>query len=478
MFRSSSDAAMRDEAEQRRAHMDALESARKAAFSHRWLALCDDFGELVRARVLSAFKDPVQAARIAAQSDVTLNAFKWVVEEIYSHPGADRRFIVDERADASSAELVEVRDATFARVVGEAGLDTLAWEWARAAGGCNDCLVQALPRDPSPENPLGLPYLRVYYPHEVSVVPDPQDASVPLEVRYDVLREDGERVVGVWTKDKHYVEGKHGTTEAARGAADTSNPLGWLPFVAIHFGPRPDAFWDEHTNASLLDFTLDYCAGWADLKHIIQQQSYKQLHIKGLPAGHEGFTTSGPGVHYRSDDNVTIEVLDMQADPSGAKSVLESRAVQKLRSYGINAERLLGNPGQAPPSGAARLIEKGDIEKRRREVRPFVLRAERAVAELWRRAWNYNHPPREQISGTFRATLHDEPFLESPLEREQVREKKLQNLKAELDLGIRSRAEIVAEARGITTEQAEAILAARKDDDMSGAPTQPQEDPA
>ena len=95
---------MHAEATQRRAWMDAQEQARKRAFSSRWLALQDDFADLVRERVLQAFKDPIQAARIAAQSDTTLNVFRWVVEEIYSHPGADRRFLVDEKLDAFMKE--------------------------------------------------------------------------------------------------------------------------------------------------------------------------------------------------------------------------------------------------------------------------------------------------------------------------------------------------------------------------------------
>lgn len=460
IFGSTSDAAMASERAERAAAMAAHEQARKQNFSRRWLALQDDIADLVRERVRQAFKDSVQAARIAAQSDTTLNAFRWVIEEIYSHPGARRRFVLDDVVDASTSEVVERTDPTFASLEIESGLDLVAAEWARGAGGCNDVLVQALPRDPSPDNPRGLPYLRVFYPHEVSVTPDPADPSMPLEVRYDVLREDGERVVGVWTKELHYVEGRGGPVPP-RGATGVEHGLGFLPFVAVHYGPRPDSFWDTHTHEGLLDFTLDYCAGWADIKHIVQQQSYKQLVVKGLAESHPGFTTSGPGVHYRCGTDVTVDAIDMTADTSGAKQVLESRAVQKLRSYGINAERLLGNPGQAPPSGAARLIEKGDIEKRRRDVRPFVMRAERAVAELWRRAWNWGHP-RQQIGGTFRATLLDEPFIQSPLEDEQVREKRLANWRAELELGLRTQAEVFAEARGLSVEQAQVALAARQ----------------
>ena len=437
------------------------EETRKRRALERWLLMHDDYEELVREHLASIFHDDEQRKRVVLQSDTSLNVFKEVVEEIYTYAGAERAFVLEGEVDKATQRPAEVEDPVYRELLEEAGIPLLMGEVSLGLGAARDLLVRIEPDDVCDENPLGLPTTRIYWPHEVSVRSHPKYPGIAGEVRYTIEREDGSLADVVWTKEHHYIEGPDGEPQRVDGAEGMGNPYGRLPFVSLHIGARPDRFWDPHTGEDLKVFTLDYNAGWASVKHLMHQQSFIQLIVKGLEQG-QTIGASGPGVVHSLGENVSLTTIDMQADPRGPIDALVKRCVQKLRSYGINAERLLGNPGQAPPSGIARLLERAEVQKFQRAVRPYIVRAERAVSEAWRWAYNFNHPRVVNPKARFRVRVLDEPIIESPSEVEDLRTKRLANVKAELALGARTEAEAVAELRGVSLEAATTFIAHRK----------------
>lgn len=427
------------------------EARRIERFTERFKLVSGQGEDLVRDALKKVFTKQEVARRIGIFPNLSINLFRYVTRELFAYQGATRAF------RTSSGE-----DETYARLQkDEVPFDFWMREIAYGLGDYNDCLLQILhgPVDPA-TGTAGLPRLRLFLPHECSVVADPADASKPMEVRYASLDEDGARYVTVWTALEHYeVHGK--TRMPVPGAGDERNPYGRLPFVAIHAGVRGDHFWDENTGQDRFDFALHLLALLSAVDYLMVQYSYKLLVRSELRGKVDPFEYVGPGAELQLISGEKLDIHDLQADPSRLMLVLEKQVSQHLAEYGLDAEDIGLNPGQTPTSGVARALKRQRLIDRRKSVLPFLEEAEYSIAELYRWMWNFNHQD-EAIdeAATFDVEIHDEPIVESPREQADARNAQLDVLEKERRLGLRSRLEQLAIDRGLDPTKPEELAKA------------------
>lgn len=423
-----------------------VERQRRHDATKRYLLMKGALGDLVRDELAAVFHDQEQAKRVALTKDSSINVFRYVIEEIYDYQGAKRAFRVGEQRD-------EVYDRIVSDIV---HFDLWMGEAVRWLGACKDILWQVLPGLPREDGTVAPPRMRIFLPHEVTVLEDPEDPARPLEVRYDTLDADGEVATVVWSAAEHYVITPKGFIRPPKGASETRNPYGRLPFFAMHAGLRSDGFWDPEEDQDLVDFALEYLADWASVRYTRHQQSYKLLVRTGTDDKTEPFAHIGPGVELQLAEGEEVETLDMSADPTPSIASLKAQLSQALASRGLNPERLGMNPGQAPPSGLARFLERQELIERRRKIMPAIEEGEYELAELYRWAWNFNRPPAEQIDpdAAFEVELLEETVVMSPTEEIEHRKAQLDVYERERKLGLKSEVEIIAEDRGISVEEA------------------------
>lgn len=473
LFRSTSDPVIRAEAIQRR--MEA-EKGRRARFAERFCFMRENYAHLVTREVERIFADPTNATRVKVLAATTLNLFKEITCELYQFKGAKRSF---KRGTAVDPAYERITQEVF-------DFDLLGAEYTETLGGYNDGLIRILPGvlgiDEKGAPAIGPPQLRVFLPHEVMVVGWKAAPDLPRVVAYEEeLEETGKLVTVVWTDQEHYAVTDTGAVVNAPGAASRLNPFGRLPFVAIHKGLRFDGFWDSDGGQDLVDFTKTWLAGWSAVGFLRHTQSFKQLVAIGVTADWTPPEKTGPGTIWRIPagmigvaGNADIKAIDVSTDPAMLGGSLIDEAKLKLGGYGVDVTRFVQNPGQTPPSGIARFIDRQAILERRRKVRPHQVEVEYAVAELYRWAWNWSQrPPSERIAedAIFDLELFEETVVLSPQEKVEVRKAELENYKLERELGLRDAAEQFAEYNQVTVEEARKVLASRP------APTPPAAPP-
>jgi hypothetical protein len=425
------------------------EKLRRNQFANRAKLLCGDYQDLVKDELRRIFEKQEQADRVALTGDSSLNVFRYVTEETYHYVGAKRAF-----------KIGTSEDPVYARICKQlVPFDLIMGEVAIALGGLNDCLIQVLPGVERPGS-VSLPLVRVFYPHECTVVQDPDDPSQAIEVRYETINEKGELLTVVWNATEHYVVGPSKIPMPGRNMNGLANPYGRLPFVAVHAGMRADSFWDADTGEDRYQFTLQWLAAWSSVRHLLHQQAHKQVVMKGVDQTDPAPAYSGPGAIWRVSSSVDVDVLDMSADPAPQAEALKTMLAGHLASHGLNPERLGMNPGQAPPSGLARFLERQELLERRKLVRPFLEEAEYELGELYRAMWNWNH--REKISeeAEFEAVLIEESVVLSPLEQADLRLKQIEVIERERALGLRPEVEQFAEYNDLDLETAAQRMAA------------------
>jgi hypothetical protein len=449
LFASTSDAAMLAERIER---LRVEDQARRSRFANRHLLLTDDYAHLVQAEVRRIFADPTRADRVSTMADTTLNVFKYWSDELFRFTGAKRDFLRDGQPDPVYRQILERFE-----------FDIVGQEYTTAIGAENDALVQILPGLVDDLGTVGMPRVRVFRPHECSVIHWDSDPSQPRVVTYEIERTGGGRATVVWTDTEHYIVGPKGEYELPRlpngETGDGTNPLGRLPFVAAHKGMRPDRFWDDSTGEDIILFTLQFLASWAALDFLCHTQSFKQLAAINVPADWEPPAKMGPGTLWvvtasPGAQPARFEAVDVNSDPTSIRKKLESQLKMKCASLGLNAEALLENTGQAPPSGLARYVERQTLLERRKKIRPFQVEAEFAIADLYRAMWNWNHEDKIAEDAEFACELIEETVVLSPMEIEDVEAKRLGNIAKQRELGLKTETEQIAESRGISLDEA------------------------
>jgi hypothetical protein len=423
------------------------ERMRRDRFARRAKLLGGDYLDLVKDELLTVFKKPDVAAHVAVLSDTSVNVFRYVTEETFHYRGAKRAFKVGTSEDPVYRRISD-RVEDFDLRMGEVAL---------ALGALNDCVIQVLPGIVRDDNTVDKPFVRLFLPHELTVLPDPYDPSKPAEVRYEQYDAKGDKHTVVWNAREHYLLGERGV-QRAPGMEGLDNPYGRVPFVAVHAGARSDWFWDEDTGQDRYQFTLQWLADWADVRFTMHQQGgYRQVVITGADQTDEEPQYTGPGSVWLLSNGKQVTTLDMTADISQRVDALKTKLAAHLASHGLNPERLGMNPGQAPPSGLARYLERQELLERRKTVKPFLEAAEWDFAELYRFMWNWNQPEQISEKAEFDAELIEETVVLSPLEQADLRNRQLMNYQKERELGLATKLEQVAKDRSIPLEVAASI---------------------
>lgn len=430
------------------------EALRRREAEDRHLLLRGHWRELVAAQIAALFADPQEAQNVAVMADVSLNVFKYVITETYQYRGARRSF---RRADGSQDPVYqELVDPTVKAPAGRprrrAPFDLVMGEVTETLGGLRDALVRVLPGPPGPDGAPGLPRMRVFKPHECTVIAREDEPGEPWAVFYETKTEAGRLETVVWTSHEHYVITEGGGVRPARGATGTVNELGRLPFVAMHHGLRASCFWDRASEEDLKLFTLQYAAGWSAIRHLAHNQSFSQLVAEGVDEQWKPPAKRGPGFIWKVTPGGSLTALDLKTDPGPLVEMLLSQLTQHLASRGLDVNRFLKSPGQSAPSGLAHFMERQNILERRREVTPFLEEGEHALAGLYREMWNVNHDDEIDPTADFQVEVLEETVVMSPQEKADLRAKQLANFATERTLGLRSRLEQIAEDRDLAQD--------------------------
>ena len=112
------------------------------------------------------------------------------------------------------------------------------------------------------------------------------------------------------------------------------------------------------TGEDLVNADLQYKAGWSALKHARHYSSFSQPVITGINAGDqfERPTTLDPAMLWELPSGSDAKTLSLSADLSASSETLKMELGQTVAMYGLLVEDVLGNAGQAPPSGLARYV--------------------------------------------------------------------------------------------------------------------------
>lgn len=424
----------------------AEEVERRAKATVRHQLLEGDVHELVSGRLREVFSTPEEAARVSIFGDSTCNVFRFLADEIAVYSGAKRAFVKEGESDPVYKQLEEEEEP----------FDLYMQDVCRTAFALRDGLIQVLPARGG-----GRPKVRVFRPHECTVVWDEWDPSRPVGVRYEHRTQEGEEYAIVWTEKEHYTV-RGGKMVPADGASGFENPLRRLPFAAFHFGLRSDSFWDSLGGEETVQFTLDYLAGWASVRWLGHLQSHQQLYVSGVDDAWQPPAKMGPGTIWKltgGNPQARIDVLALKGEVTALKDVLREQLSEHIASLGLNGDTVGQNPGQAPASGIALYLDRHRVIERRRELAPTLIEAEYALAELYRWAWNLSNPTRKiDPEAVFEVELKEETVILSPLEKEQARKTQLENFKAERELGLKTLLEQVMEDRGMKEEEASKLL--------------------
>ena len=457
LFASTSDVAIKAESIERAQRSD---QARRSRFARRHMLLCGDSVEAVRAEVRRMFRNAENAAKVSILADTSASPFRYIVDEIARYPGARRGFY-DEAG---------VLDPEYVRIArDDVSFDLLMQEVTTSLFAMNDCVLHVLPgrvdADRAAEGEdhvVESPMVRIFRPHELTVIPAHDDPTEIVAVLYDVLDATGGRCVVVWTRSLHYML-KGGRMMVVPGMDDVVNPYGILPFAGLHNGLRADSFWDDVTGEDLVNADVGYKAGWSALKHARHYSGFPQPVISGIREGDkfEPPTTLDPASLWQLPDGATATTLSLNADLTAQSNTLKIEMGQTVAMYGLLVEDVLGNAGQAPPSGLARYVKRQPLVERRDRMRPFLEEAEHELARLFRWAWNWNHDAKISEAAQFRVEFLPEAPVLSPIEAEELRSKKIARYQAEISLGLRTLDEVMAEDRAVTVDEARAIVAAR-----------------
>lgn len=408
--------------------VQAEEFARLNRFRNRHMILSGDYKELVKGEVRRIFKNEANARKVQTLYDVSSNVAKQIIEEIYRFPGAVRKYRLP------NGEIDQTYETLTTKII---NMQLIMQEVVTALGGLNDCLIHILPGAMSSDGAISAPVMRVLRPHECSVIPYEDDLSRPAVVTYERLTSGGKKQIVVWTPTEHYIINEKNKQIPAPGG-DGKNPFGFVPFVAAHNGGRVDRFWDENTRQALYDFTLQYAAHWSALNHVRHYNSFATLVRTGYRAGDNAkdIETLDPAQMLDAPDGGDYKVLSMVVDLTGFVNSLKAQLGQRVAEDGLMVDDLFGNPGQAPPSAISRYIKRQTIIERRDRLKPYIEEAEYEIADMLRYMWNFSNVSKISEEADFEITFNDDQLKLSPIEEEELKIKRLERMKKELDMGL------------------------------------------
>lgn len=267
----------------------------------------------------------------------------------------------------------------------------------------------------------------------------------------------------VWTPELHFVmdgNGKFITEE-------TVSPLveyGLMPFVDI--SAEKDFEFFVRNGHSLTDFAVQYCGALSDLGNIVKLQSYSQAWLSGAKELMPQSIVVGVNTILKlpidPDNKVETKFgfASPNSDLAGASNYVEMILSNFLTSRGVDPKAITGKgDGQKFTSGVERflsLIEK--FEASRSDIALF--RNAECQAFKLIKAWSDVYSGTEFLEKEYQLSLSEEAdvfvkYAEPSLI--QSKQEQVDSLQKEIELGLKSRIEAIAELRNVDLNKAKEI---------------------
>jgi len=398
-------------------------------FSLRYDMLNDNYYGQVRARLTDIYSKAADI-RLDRQLDLTNNIYKTIVKKIsrvYSF-GFSRVFSSDDTQ-------AMYEDLNINKMMKEANIFTNAF---------NDMIIQV-----SWNYKENKPRLIFRYPHKTRVTLDEYDN--PKEVEYFVsVVDDKKEKWAYWSESEHYYkvyDGDKVAIEYPEGNEDGVNGYGVLPFVFMQKGYRDGYFFDQYSGDDLVAITLDNAVYNTFKNYLIKWQSFKQLVVTGANIGELSGQLLDPSTALTVDgEDAKVDILDLQTNLTQLDEVLSTAANNVAINYNISANqfRMTG----AVSSGFALKMENKALDEFTIEQQSDFKQYE---YELFNMIRNIVLVENGTDIGEFNIEFTKPHYQES-------KSTELDAIVKEIDLGLRSPVEILANKLDITIEEAQVKL--------------------
>jgi hypothetical protein len=201
----------------------------------------------------------------------------------------------------------------------------------------------------------------VLTPDIVSVVPDPEDPTIPIAIAYETegLDEYGrlQKLYVVWDDEEVVRVNSNGIIAGIvdnsgktvhRLTKDNGHP-GCLPFVVVHNRERSGEFWDRTTGNDL--DAAQSAAGLllAMAVRLNKTQGHTQLKVKG-DVPRDQVLDDESAVFVGGDENADVNVLHNPSDASGFLKTIEHIVTSTAANWGLNRDRLNQEMGEVADS--------------------------------------------------------------------------------------------------------------------------------
>ena len=416
---------------------------RVTKFQKRWDMFNDNYAKQVHTKLKEIYIN-VALIGMDKQVDLTNNIFKTITEKVsrvYTS-GINRDF-------GDNETLTDLYSrARVTKYMKQANVYLNAF---------NDVLLQV-----SWDDEKGLPRFNFRLPHRTKVLTDDSDnvSEVEYFISYDA--EEGEKWA-YWSDDEHYykIYTKEGNVvkEAIEGNEQMINPYGVLPFVVMQKGFRDGEFFDVYSGDDLVNITLDNAIYNTFKNYLIKWQSFKQLVVTGTNVGQiDGQILDPASALTAEGEDTNISLLDLQANLTQLVETIEASSTTVAVNYNISPSQFRMT-GQTSSGFALQMENKALDEFTADQQKDFIM-YEKNLLELIVLIGNINTvgiPEAQEVDITFNPIRYSESMTDTLNAQEKS-----------ISLALKSPIEIIADARGITWEEAEIIYAQNiKDRNMS-----------
>ena len=440
------------------------ESERQGEAKDRLDAYEDAFAHVLRRRISQSYEAP-NANELIKVLDTTNNPLKRIVNEVsvlYTKPPV--RKLADPGATALWRDVLRGANASvvFPRLNRLVNLLNTVLVYVRP---CHDSLT-----------------LRLILPQDVTVIPDPDDPTMPLFVEFgecDPAAPNSEPTYHQWDR-RNGSEGYRKYDVKGRLVASLVNPYkDWtgrtiIPIVAFHREWPTWSFWDQTSGRDLYELTLMIGMWETWINHLIRTDSFQQKWATGEidSLGEQvGGTNSIMQVRAVSERSpVTIGQFSSQSDWDGLGAQIRRKYENVLNNVGLVLPdtRTSGDP----TSGYALTIRSQGLIKIQKSQIPSYEKSEESFYRVGSAVWNF-----ERTNSMFPG-IQGPPLPPPPVARPSIQYsdvstvKSAEELSAELDraerriaMGVASPVTVYIEMHPEATEEEarEAILKNRAD---------------
>ena len=404
---------------------------REQRFYYRYQMYNDNYRELVLRRMLQIYPKAYDIL-LTAQIDLTNNIFKKIINRI-------------SRVYAFGCDRI-IEDEKTKEVYKQLNVDSFMIEADKKLNAFNDLVIQV-----AWDYKNNKPALIFRYPHELEIDVD-QFGNIE-EVEYLVEKtKDGEKWA-YWSNQEHYYKvydkkGNH-KKEMLDDNENGINPYGVLPFVFMNNQFRDShCFFDEYGGDDLVNITLDNSIYSTFKNYLIKWQSFKQIVVTGSNVGAISGQMLDPSQALTATgQDVDIKLLDLQSDIKQLNDVLQDSANQVALNYDISPQSFMMT--QQVSSGFALKMQNIALDERTKLRQKDFVEYENELNKLLLLVSRVNGLILKE--NDFVITINEPTYPKSEQEQMGIWTK-------EIELAIKSPAEILAESSNISIEDAQIKL--------------------